>query len=91
MGRKLEARRHDADHRVGRSIQMNDAAEHIRIGAKSTAPQTVAEEGGPRRSVLIFCLGERSAQLPLHAESIKQCRGCVDDVDMPRVVYAGQR
>ena len=60
---ELEATRHDTDHRVGRSIQMDDATEHIRIGAESTAPQTIAQECGPDSPILIFCFGEGSAQL----------------------------
>src|SRR6266481_289634 len=89
--REMEATRHDADHREGRSIQMDDVAEHIRIGAESTAPQTVAEECGPNCPILIFCFGECSAQLRVHGENIKERRGRVDDVDMPRIFQTGQR
>src|SRR5580658_1988176 len=88
---ELEATRHDTDHREGRSIQMDDATEHIRIGAESTAPQTVAQECGPNCSILIFCRRECSAQLRVHAENIKERRGRVDDVNMPCIVQTGER
>src|SRR5580704_14941216 len=58
---ELKAMWHHADDRVGRSIQVDDAAEHIRIDTEGTAPQTVAKKCGPWGSILIFCCGESSS------------------------------
>src|ERR1700677_2861048 len=70
--RKIELRRHDADHQVIHVVQPYGGADDVAVAAESPLPEAMAEDHFTLAARLIFAGAERAAERRLHAEHIEE-------------------
>ena len=58
----IEARRHDADHRIPAPVELQRASQNRRVGLKTPSPQSRAQDGDPLMSRMILGRIKRPAQ-----------------------------
>src|SRR5262250_3140765 len=79
---------HYADHRISVAIQLNRAANRMRIAAQKVSPETVADHGQTRRASHILLGRNNPSQRCLRAERLQKTHVDEPDPDLYRLSCA---
>ena len=87
----IDARRHDADDRVRLVVETNRLADDVRSSAETSFPETVAQNGDPRRARALVARLEAAADRRRDAEHVEEIRVDHRAADALRPIARRQR